>query len=234
MLTLLTVSSGMCDEIAALRRKLRRVPRGHLMFLDETAERTSATPTHTITLPGEKPFVLATNTTAYAARWDMIAAVVEDRVLVPKIYSPKVRKRAKVKGINGPMLLQYIDDYLAQAVEGLNRYPITLVLDKATIHKNTADILQAFRDRGSYSITSIELMPTQAAKRLSPLDNAMFHDWKEENRKHAPLTETNIARVMNDNWEKMNPQPHYKHCGLKRDRSEYFDCPAPSEHNHGK
>jgi hypothetical protein len=66
----------------------------------------------------------------------MIACTVGDRVLLPKIFSPKERTDAGVKGINGPMLLQFIDDTLAQAVEGLDRYPLTLVLDRASIHLN--------------------------------------------------------------------------------------------------
>ena len=63
----------------------------------------------------------------------MIACCTSDRVLIPKIFTPAERKGAVVKGINGPMLKQFINDILAQAVEGLDSYPLTLVLDKATI-----------------------------------------------------------------------------------------------------
>jgi hypothetical protein len=57
------------------------------------------------------------------------------------------------------MLHQFIDDVLAQAVEGLDRYPVTLVLDRAPIHTNLGAIRQAFHDRGSESIKDILLMP---------------------------------------------------------------------------
>lgn len=59
---------------------------------------------------------------------DMIACCVGDRVLLPKIFTPKERAGADVRGINRSMLLQFIDDVLVQAVEGLRRYPLTLVL----------------------------------------------------------------------------------------------------------
>jgi hypothetical protein len=87
------------------------------------------------------------------------------------------------------------DDVLAQAVEGLDRYPVTLVLDRAGIHTNIDAIRQAFHDRGSESIKDILLMPRppNAAKCLSPLDNSIFHDWKEEVRKHTPATKENIV-----------------------------------------
>ena len=230
------MSPDLCDQIADLRRKLQRIDKRRLLFLDEVALRLSAAPTSTIVLPGEQAWVVATETSAYAARYDMIAVCTADRVLLPKIFSPKERADAEARGINGSMLLQFIDDVLAQAVEGLDRYPLTLVLDRAPIHLNLDAIRQAFHDRGSQSIKDILLMPPNAAKRLSPLDNALFHDWKELCRKEAqstPLTKKTIEGVMSAAWEKMNPGPHYLHCGLTRSKDPYFDCPAPAKHKHG-
>ncbi|MDR3390351.1 MAG: hypothetical protein P4L77_01335 [Sulfuriferula sp.] len=216
-----------------MRRKLQRIDKRRLLFLDETALRLSAAPNTTIVLPGEQPYLLATETSAYSKRYDMIAVCTGDRVLLPKIFSPKERKDAEVRGINGSMLLQFIDDVLAQAVEGLDRYPLTLVLDRAPIHINLDAIRQAFRDRGSEAIGDILLLPPNAAKRLSPLDNSLFHDWKEECRSHCPATARTIERIMSDAWEKMKPGPHYRHCGLTRSKDPYFDCPAPAMHRHG-
>jgi hypothetical protein len=226
------VSASLCDDIATLRRKLQRIDKRRLLFLDETALRLSAAPNSTLVLPGEQPLIEATDTSSYAARYDMIAVCTGDRVLLPKIFTPKERKGADVRGINGAMLLQFIDDTLAQAVEGLDRYPLTLVLDRAPIHKNVEQLMQAFRDRGSESIKEILLLPPNAAKRMSPLDNSIFHDWKEECRRHCPATPDNIEQIMNDAWVKVTPGPHYKHCGLMGYKDPYFDCPAPAQHKH--
>jgi hypothetical protein len=226
------VSSNLCEQIADLRRKLRRQRTSHVLFLDETALRLSEAPTHTLVLPGEQSYVVATETSSYARRYDMIACCVGDRVLLPKIFTPAERAGADVRGINRAMLLQFVDDVLAQAVEGLDRYPLTLVLDRASIHKNLDVLRQAFRDRGSESIKHIHLMPPNAAKRMSPLDNAIFHDWKEEVRMHCPVTVRNIERVMSDAWNKMKPKQHYTHCGLTGSKDVYFDCPAPHIHSH--
>jgi hypothetical protein len=230
---LCVVSSELCEQIADMRRKLRRERTTHVLFLDETALRLSEASNHTLVLPGEQSFVLATETSSYSKRYDMIACTVGDRVLLPKIYSPQDRSDAGTKGINGPMLLQFIDDTLAQAVEGVGKYPLTLVLDRAPIHTNIDAIRQAFWDRGSQAVSKILLMPPNAAKRLSPLDNSIFHDWKEEVRKHCPVTAENIQQIMNDAWEKVNPKPHYKNCGLTLSKDVYFDCPAPALHRHG-
>lgn len=228
------VSASECDQIADMRRKLQRAGTNHVLFLDETALRLSEAPPHTLVLPGEQPYVVATETSSYAARYDMIACTAVDRVLLPKVFTPNERVGAAVRGINGAMLQQFIDDTLAQAVEGLDRYPLTLVLDRAPIHKNVESLIQAFRDRGSGAIKEILLMPPFAAKRLSPLDNALFHDWKEECRKRCPATKRNVRQIMNDAWAKMKPRPHYKHCGLIAHQDPYFDCPDPIGHRHAR
>lgn len=229
----MAVSAEQCELVADIRRKIRRIGTRKVIFLDETAERLSDAPTHTIVLPGEQPIVEATETSSYSKRYDMIACCTSDRVLIPKVYTPAERSDAGVKGINGSMLRQFVDDVLAQSVEGLDRYPLLLFLDRAPIHLNTDSLMQTFHDRSSESIKEIHLLPPNAAKRVSPLDNALFHDWKEQCRKHTPLTSDNIVQVMSDAWEKMDPAPHYKHCGLTRSKDVYFDCPDPVGHKHG-
>src|ERR1700676_5333383 len=136
-----------------MRLKLRRLHTNHILFLDETAERLSEAATHTVVLPGESSYVVATETSSYSKRYDMIACCVGDRVLLPKIFTPVERAGADVRGINGAMLLQTIDDFLAQAVEAIGRFPLMLVLDRAPIHTNIDAIKEAFRNRSSESIT---------------------------------------------------------------------------------
>lgn len=217
-----------------MRRKIRSIGTHRVLFLDETALRLSEAATHTVVLPGEQPYVVATETSSYSRRYDMIACCVGDRVLLPKIYTPNERVGAGVRGINGEMLQQFIDDTLAQAVEGIGRFPLVLVLDRAPIHRDIDALLQAFRDRSSESIQEILLLPPNAAKRLSQLDNALFHDWKEACRLRCPATANNIEQIMNDCWEQMDPHPHYRHCGLTGIDDPYFDCPAPAAHCHGR
>jgi hypothetical protein len=86
------VSYFLCEEIAQLRRKLQHVDKRNVLFLDETALRLSAAPNHTLTLPNEQPFVETTDTSSYAARYDMIAACNWDGVLLPKVFTPDQRK----------------------------------------------------------------------------------------------------------------------------------------------
>lgn len=216
-----------------MRRKLQRISKSRVLFLDETAVRLSEAPTRTIVLPGEQQYVLASDTTAYAKRFDMIACINVDRVFAPVIYTPKERSDAGVKGINTEMLVDYILNTLGQETAALDDPPLTLVLDRARIH-NLERVREAFSERGGH-VVYYELMPAMAAKRLSPLDNALFHEWKEAIRKHGPLTLRNMEQVMADEWNRITAsqiQPHYKHCGLMRSADNYADCPAPAAHAH--
>ena len=157
-----------------------------------------------------------------------------DRVISSIIYSPEDRKRMKVEGITREMLIRWIDDVLAQAIASIDKYPIYLIIDKASIH-NTEKMMEAFRDRGCQDLKEIIVMPTKSAKRLSPLDNAFFHEWKERVRKNAPLTKNNIVSIMHNelyNISSNHLANYYRHCALTDGQDPYKDCPLPSDHDH--
>ena len=216
-----------------MRRKIQRLSKDRVLFLDETAVRLSEAPTSTLVARGQQPYVLVEETSAYSKRFDMIACINSEQVFPPMIFTPADRSDAGVRGINKKMLVKYIQNILAQAIGALDKYPIFLVLDRASIHKG--DLLQEFHDMGCQDVKDILLMPTNAAKRMSPLDNSLFHDWKEAIRKHGPMTLRNIQQVMADEWNNLPPtkiRAHYKHCGLTHHQDEYADCPQPDVHAH--
>jgi hypothetical protein len=228
-----TVSPILCDKIAILRKKFQRMDKRRILFLDETAVRLSEAPTTTLVVPGEKQYVIASDTSSYAKRFDMIACINGEQVFAPCIYTPKERSDAGVRGINTEMLVDYILNTLGQETAALDIPPLTLVVDRASIHDEEG-IMDAFKERGGHVLT-LEKMPPMAAKRLSPLDNSLFHDWKEAIRKHGPLTLTNIEQVMNDEWYKITKKQihaQYKHCRLMHRDNVYDDCPSPHSHVH--
>lgn len=235
MLYVLTapVSLQLCEDIAKLRRKIQRHSNKRVLFLDETSLDTSECVTSTLALPGDNGDVLVEDSSNVAARYDMIACVNGDRVFPPIIYTPKDRAEAGVKGINKKMLVKYIQDILAQAIGALDTYPIILTLDRAPIHKK--GILEEFHDMGCQDVKDIWLMPKQAAKRMSPLDNSLFHDWKDRCRKRGTLTKDNIEQIMSDEWNNTSVEKikhYYKHCLLTSHHDVYADCPDPHSHAH--
>ena len=99
------------------------------------------------------------------------------------------------------MLLHYINDILAQALAAVDKYPLILVMDRSTIH-SAREILDAFHEVGGEALEIAYLVPTNSAKRLSPLDNSLFHVWKNRVRQHHLLTMSNIGQIMCDEWNK--------------------------------
>ena len=230
----LEVSSELCDSIAELRRKIQKAGADHVLFLDEVLFKVNEAPSHTIVSPGETAYIEVEENSSYAARFDMIACCPSTQVLPPIIFSPEDRAALGQSGINHKMLIKYIQDILAQACGALNRYPLYLVLDRASIH-NEEKILEAFHDNGCQELVKVWKMPTKAAKRMSPLDNALFHHWKERIRNGEQITKNNIVTRMADEWNNLPSsliRSQYRHCGLLRWHDLYFDCPQPSVHQH--
>jgi transposase-like protein len=228
------VLSSTCDNIAALRRKLKRIDKNRVLFLDETALKLNQASRTTLVAPGETEYVIVDDTSSYAARYDMIACCNGSTVFPPVIYTPYERKHMGVKGIRTHMLIKYIQTCLAQACGALDLYPLYLVLDNSNIH-NKAKMLEAFHDNGCQELVDIWFMPPSTAKRVSPLDNALFHEWKEHVRLRAPITKSNVEQLMADEWNNLSSKHinnYYKHCGLTTHHEPYFDCPQPSVHDH--
>jgi hypothetical protein len=94
------------------------------LFLDETAVRLSEAPTHTLVAPGEREYVLSTETSSYATRFDMIACVSREKTFAPCIYSPSERKQEGVKGVNTEMLIDFILNTLGQETAALDNPPL--------------------------------------------------------------------------------------------------------------
>ena len=139
-----------------------------------------------------------------------------------------------VKGIRKWILLQYIDNILAEAVGAVDLFPLSLVMGRSSVH-NTDEILQAFHDRGCQDMQTVYLMPAYSAKRLSPLDNSLFHQWKCAVRKHSRITQSNIVQIMSDEWNNItwsSLMAHFRHFGLIYSKDPYFDCPDPVAHQH--
>jgi hypothetical protein len=126
----------MCDAIAKMRRKIQRVSKNKIIFMDEVAVKLNEGGRCTLVLPEEKEYVTVTDTTTYSRRYDMIALCNGQRVLPPVIYTPKDRARLNVKGITKKMLETAVDNIFAQAVGGVDEYPIFLIVDKACIYIN--------------------------------------------------------------------------------------------------
>jgi hypothetical protein len=220
----------MCEDIAKHRRKFQRIGKQHIMVLDETNKREGEVSPFTIVLPGESKIIETSSTGHWGERYDMIASCTSKGPLPSIIYSAKERE----EGINTEMLLDFIRNCLAQACGALDVYPLIIFLDRSGIH-NEQKMMETFHDWGCQELVEIVKMPPAAAKRLSPLDNALFNLWKTRVLHRGPLTKRNIKQIMSDEWNKITAteiKKQYHHCGLMRGQDVYFDCPNPTAHRH--
>jgi hypothetical protein len=221
----------MCAAVAKFRNWAQKIDNNRLVYLDETNLRVNEAERTTLVAAGETPYVIVDDNSQYAARYDMIAAVCGDRVFPPIIYSPADREG---KGVNAVMLNEYIEFQLAAAVGITDRYPLTVICDPSRIH-NTVRMLESFHNGFCYEVQNIRILPASSAKRISPLDNALFHEWKQRCRQHHYITNKNIKSIMVQEWENIPVQHirnYYRLCGLTSGQSVYKDCPCPSQHHH--
>lgn len=136
-------------------------------------------------------------------------------------------------GITLEMFLTYINTTLANDLGQLPTRARYMIYDKSPVHSDKK-VLAAFQSN-RVPLKGVFKSPTAAAKRVSPLDNTLFHAWKEAVRGHAPLTTENIEQAMIDSWRALNVtsiQHCYQHCGFMRGQDPYSDCPNPAEHQH--
>jgi hypothetical protein len=83
-----------------------------------------------------------------------------------------------MKGINGPMLHQFIDDVLAQAVNWSTIEDESHRISTESFHTNLDAIRQAFHDRGCSSPQSSSCL--RMMRSVSLRSTTRFHDWKED------------------------------------------------------
>jgi hypothetical protein len=112
---------------------------------------------------------------------------------------------------------------LANQVRG----SIYLICDQSSAH-NKVDMIQALRAAKYKSVKQILHMPTASATYLSPLDNPLWHSFKEAIRSRHPLSTTNIPLLLSETFYSLFKQEiknAYRKCGLVYGTDEYYDRP---------
>lgn len=230
---LVAVSADRCEEIAELRRLVQQLSKKGVLILDETGIKLREVPRTTLVLPGNTQYVVASSTDKYALRYDMIACVHFNGAFTPMIISPQMRQEAGASGVTLEMFLTYINTTLANEVGELTTRDRSMIYDKSPVHSDKK-VLAAF-ESNNVPLKRLFRIPTAAAKRVSPLDNTLFHAWKDAVRACAPLALDNVEQAMIDSWRALSVtsiQHCYHHCGFMRGQDPYSDCPNPAEHQH--
>lgn len=221
-------------EIALFRRRCQRHGIQHLVVLDETGIRLDEIPRKTLVAKGENEIILVDDSSGFAPRYDIICCVNGNTCLPLRVYSPEERRKLGVDGIRKEMFNDFVVNELAQAVGSIDLYPLYLIMDKCKVH-NRAELLEAFHTNGAQNVKDIWYLPTQSAKRMSVLDNALIHEFKERVRAQYPIHKHTLISSITKAWHSIPYQhikSYYHRCGLVRDDPLFYDCPDPYLHHH--
>lgn len=156
---------------------------------------------------GQEPVAPLETPSAYAPRLDFIAACSGQEPFPGYVITPEDRKRMDVKGVRTASFTDFVRHYLAPALNESKQDNFVLVLDKSPIH-NTDKIKEALDKAGCDKVARILVLPKETAKKVSPLDNALFHDWKENIRKKKGLKKIGVDELedlMETEWAALKP-----------------------------
>ena len=193
------------NNIGQFRRSLQRIGNDRLIFIDEIAIYSVVIPHKTLVAPGQQPLFLVTQPSKYAKRYDFIGAVNGSQPIACMTLSPEDRNYRKIKGVRQAVINQWIIDTLALAINRLQIDDVYLICDRSTAH-NKMDMFQALRAAKCKSVKQILHMPTASAKYLSPLDNLLWHSFKETIRSQHPISTTNIPGLLSETFYSLSKQ----------------------------
>ncbi len=139
--------------------------------------------------------------------------------------TPEDRKSRQVKGVRQMVINQWITDTLAPAINQLHIDNVYLICEKINAHSDEG-MMHALRADKCRSVKKILYIPTASAKYLSPLDNPLWHNFREVIRAEHPLSTTDIPSVLSETFYSLSKQTiksAYSKCGLMPGTDEYYD-----------
>jgi len=123
------------------------------------------------------------------------------------------------KGIDQEMFLDYISDDLVPSLSNMPRRNYHFITDKASIH-NLNEIQEEIKSLdNTNTIKHVLLLPTNTAKYVSPLDNSLWHLWKDRLRHGDSRPEEGLDAFLVRTWEGMETEAihsMYRKCRLMR------------------
>ena len=141
--------------------------------------------------PGRTARVKASKPQSYEPRVDFVGAISVDGPLAAMTMTSSERKEAKIKGIRKPQMKRFLRENLAPWLED----GAIVVLDKG-LNLKPSEVKEELKEGGAGDVKDVWILPTGTAKHISPLDNCLWHDLKEEVRKRSPDDEDETAEVV--------------------------------------
>ena len=90
-------------------------------------------------------------------------------------------------------------------------------------------MIEALKAGGCQSVVDVCLMPTASAKYVSPLDNPIWHSFREAIRSQHPLTTANLPTILSKTFLSLSEQEinnAYRKCAIVRGTNVFYDQPC--------
>ncbi|CAF0977387.1 unnamed protein product [Rotaria sordida] len=214
-------------EIGKFRKFLQRISNDRLIFIDEIAIYGIMPPLRTLVAPGHQSFVIVDKPSAYAERFDFIGAINGSKPIACMTLTPVDRKAKDIQGVRKEVIHEWIIKSLAPAINRLNIDRVHLICDRSRAH-NRAEMMQAFIMGKCKSVINVHYMPTASAKYISPLDNPIWHSFRETVRKQHPLTISNLPSILSRTFYSLSRDQimnAYRKCAITYGTDVFYDQP---------
>ena len=184
-------------------------------------------PRRTLVAPGYQPYILVDKPSAYADRYDFIGAINGSQPIACTTLTPTERQRRNIKGVTKFIVNEWIINELAPAIGRLGLTSVYVICDKSRAHQRLA-MLEAFKAGRCREVVDVLFMPTASAKYLSPLDNPLWHSFKEIVRKQHPLQANDIPESLSNTFFSLSTNEirnAYRKCAITAKSDVHRDQP---------
>jgi hypothetical protein len=205
------------------------VNKSKLVFIDQTGINLAARALYGLAPKGKKSYVKSAKPVKYSERYDVMGVINGDGVLAQDILSPEQRKRAGVRGYTKHIILQWMQRTLSKIINQTGQIGVVIVLDKGLAIKSE-EVKAAVEAGGCDRVAEVWIMPTGIAKHVNPLDNSLWHQYKNCVREAAPTSHITMMKALKSCWKNISAASvtnYYHKCALFRHQDIYKDCPNP-------
>jgi hypothetical protein len=173
---------------------------------------------------GQTPKTTANKAEKYEPRVDIMGAISFNAPLACETKTSQQRKRIPnpkkgkigVKGYTKKMVKDFLRKKLAPKIKDMRVKKVIICLDKGLNFKRE-EVKEELRLGGADNVGDAWILPTNTAKRVSPLDNTLWHSLKQRVRARKPKSEIGTARIIREEFMAISQrdiQNYYQHCGL--------------------
>jgi hypothetical protein len=197
-----------------------------LVFIDGSGLRAEPRSRTGLAPKGQMAKTTAKKPEKYEPRVDIMGAINYDMPLACETKTSSQRKSTKnkktgkkgVKGYTKEMVKKFLKNKLAPKIQTMKARKVIVCMDKGLAFKED-EAKEQLRLGGAQNVDKIWILPKDAAKYVSPLDNTLWHSLKDRVRARKPKSEPATARIINEEFmgiSKTDIHNYFKNCKLNR------------------